>query len=35
MKLSHELKRLGRHTAIYGLGGMVSRVLAVIVSTLP
>ena len=30
MKLSHELKRLGRHTAVYGLGGMVSRVLAVI-----
>jgi O-antigen/teichoic acid export membrane protein len=30
MKLAHELKRLGRHTAVYGLGGMVSRVLAVI-----
>jgi Membrane protein involved in the export of O-antigen and teichoic acid len=30
MKLAHELKRLGRHTAVYGLGGMVSRVLAVL-----
>jgi O-antigen/teichoic acid export membrane protein len=28
MKLGHELKRLGRHSAIYGLGGLVSRVLA-------
>jgi O-antigen/teichoic acid export membrane protein len=28
MKLSHELKRLGRHSAIYGLGGLVSRILA-------
>jgi O-antigen/teichoic acid export membrane protein len=28
MKLAHELKRLGRHSAIYGLGGLVSRILA-------
>ena len=28
MRLSHELKRLGRHSAIYGLGGLVSRILA-------
>jgi O-antigen/teichoic acid export membrane protein len=28
--LGHELRRLGRHTAVYGLGGMVSRVLAVL-----
>lgn len=28
MKLSHELRRLGRHSAIYGLGGLVSRILA-------
>jgi O-antigen/teichoic acid export membrane protein len=30
MSLGRELKRLGRHSAVYGLGGMVSRVLAVI-----
>ena len=30
MPLGHELKRLGRHSAVYGLGGMVSRVLAVV-----
>jgi O-antigen/teichoic acid export membrane protein len=30
MKLGHELKRLGRHSAIYGLGGLVSRILATI-----
>ena len=30
MPLGHELKRLARHSAIYGLGGIVSRVLAVI-----
>ena len=30
MPLAQELKRLTRHTAIYGLGGLVSRVLAVI-----
>jgi O-antigen/teichoic acid export membrane protein len=30
MRLGHELRRLGRHTAVYGLGGMVSRVLAVL-----
>jgi O-antigen/teichoic acid export membrane protein len=30
MRLGHELKRLGRHSAIYGLGGLVSRILATI-----
>jgi O-antigen/teichoic acid export membrane protein len=30
MGLAAELKRLARHSAIYGLGGIVSRVLAVI-----
>src|SRR5579875_1325617 len=30
MPLGHELKRLGRHSAVYGLGGIVSRVLAVV-----
>jgi O-antigen/teichoic acid export membrane protein len=30
MKLGHELKRLGKHSVIYGLGGLVSRILAVI-----
>ena len=30
MRLSHELKRLGRHSAIYGLGGLVSRILATV-----
>ena len=30
MSLSRELKRLSRHSAVYGLGGMVSRVLAII-----
>jgi O-antigen/teichoic acid export membrane protein len=30
MKLGHELRRLGRHSAIYGLGGLVSRVLATV-----
>src|SRR5580765_682363 len=28
MKLGQELKRLGKHSAIYGLGGLVSRILA-------
>ena len=28
MKLGQELRRLGRHSAIYGLGGLVSRILA-------
>src|SRR6266480_2285541 len=28
MRLAHELRRLGRHSAIYGLGGLVSRILA-------
>jgi O-antigen/teichoic acid export membrane protein len=30
MRLGHELRRLGRHSVIYGLGGLVSRILAVI-----
>ena len=30
MRLGHELKRLARHTAVYGLGGLVSRILAVL-----
>src|SRR5919205_775092 len=28
VNLAAELKRLGRHSAIYGLGGLVSRILA-------
>jgi O-antigen/teichoic acid export membrane protein len=28
VRLGQELKRLGRHSAIYGLGGLVSRILA-------
>src|SRR5258707_9750293 len=28
MRLGQELKRLGRHSVIYGLGGLVSRILA-------
>jgi O-antigen/teichoic acid export membrane protein len=28
VKLGQELKRLGRHSAVYGLGGLVSRILA-------
>ena len=28
MRLGQELRRLGRHSAIYGLGGLVSRILA-------
>jgi O-antigen/teichoic acid export membrane protein len=28
MRLAHELRRLGRHSAVYGLGGLVSRILA-------
>ncbi|MDE3024811.1 MAG: oligosaccharide flippase family protein, partial [Acidobacteriota bacterium] len=28
MRLGHELKRLGRHSVVYGLGGLVSRILA-------
>jgi O-antigen/teichoic acid export membrane protein len=28
MRLGPELKRLGRHSAVYGLGGLVSRILA-------
>lgn len=30
MRLSQELRRLGRHSAIYGLGGLVSRILATV-----
>jgi O-antigen/teichoic acid export membrane protein len=30
MRLGLELKRLARHTAVYGLGGLVSRILAVL-----
>jgi O-antigen/teichoic acid export membrane protein len=30
MKLGQELARLGRHSIIYGLGGLVSRILAVV-----
>jgi O-antigen/teichoic acid export membrane protein len=30
MRLGQELKRLGRHSAVYGLGGLVSRILATI-----
>jgi O-antigen/teichoic acid export membrane protein len=30
MRLGQELKRLGRHSAVYGLGGIVSRILAVV-----
>ncbi len=30
MALGTELKRLGKHSAIYGLGGLVSRILAVL-----
>jgi len=28
VRLGYELKRLGKHSAIYGLGGLVSRILA-------
>src|ERR1044072_431353 len=30
MSLAFQLRRLGRHSAIYGLGGLVSRLLATI-----
>ena len=30
MALGRQLKRLGKHSAIYGLGGLVSRILAVL-----
>ena len=30
MALAGQIKRLGRHSAIYGLGGLVSRILAVL-----
>src|SRR3954466_9931273 len=30
MALGDQLKRLGRHSAVYGLGGLVSRILATI-----
>ena len=29
MALGSQMKRLGKHTAIYGIGGLVSRILAV------
>src|SRR5215831_3463462 len=28
MSLAVEIRRLGRHSAVYGLGGLVSRILA-------
>ncbi len=28
--LAHQIKRLGKHSAIYGIGGLVSRILAVL-----
>src|SRR5581483_6188674 len=30
MRLGQELRRLARHSAIYGLGGLVSRILATV-----
>ena len=30
MALGQQVKRLGRHTAVYGVGGLVSRILAVL-----
>ena len=30
MRLGQELKRLGRHSVVYGLGGLVSRILATV-----
>src|SRR5580765_2511747 len=30
MPLGAQVKRLGRHTAVYGIGGLVSRILAVL-----
>jgi O-antigen/teichoic acid export membrane protein len=30
MSLARELRRLGQHSAVYGLGGMLSRILAVL-----
>src|SRR6478609_4963370 len=30
MALGEQVKRLGKHTAVYGLGGLVSRILAVL-----
>jgi O-antigen/teichoic acid export membrane protein len=30
MTLSAQVKRLGKHTAVYGLGGLISRILAVL-----
>ena len=30
MRLGQELRRLGRHSAVYGLGGLVSRILATV-----
>ena len=33
--LGGQLKRLGKHSVIYGLGGLVSRILAVLLLPLP
>ena len=30
MRLGQELRRLARHSVVYGLGGLVSRILAVV-----
>src|SRR5919205_2739760 len=30
MSLAFQLRRLGRHSAIYGVGGLVSRILATV-----
>ena len=30
MALGSQIKRLGKHTAVYGIGGLVSRILAVL-----
>ena len=30
MALGSQMKRLGKHTAVYGIGGLVSRILAVV-----
>ena len=30
MPLGAQLSRLGRHSVVYGLGGLVSRILAVL-----
>ena len=30
MSLALQVKRLGKHTAVYGVGGLISRILAVL-----